>query len=77
MFGALCTKINGKAFTMFWKETMIFKLTGDAHAKALALPTSQLFDPMGGRPMKEWVQVTYENHPEWPELAKEAKEYVG
>ena len=37
--------------------TMVFKLEGDDHAQALALPGAQLFDPMGGRPMKAWVQV--------------------
>jgi len=37
---------------------VVFKLNGPAHAKALALPGAQLWDPSGkARPMKEWVAV--------------------
>ena len=55
MFGMPSLKINGKAFAGLWDEYMIFKLTGDTHAQALAERGAKLFDPMDGRPMKEWV----------------------
>jgi hypothetical protein len=55
---------------------MVFKLTGDAHAKALALKSSKLFAPAGGRPMKEWVQVTSKNMEHWQAFAEAALKYV-
>jgi hypothetical protein len=36
----------------------------------LALEGAHLFDPMGGRPMKEWVQVPAAHADEWPRLAE-------
>ena len=54
MFGKPCFKINGKAFICFFKNEMVFKLTGNAHSDALALDGSKLFAPSGKkRPMKE------------------------
>ena len=77
LFGKPCFKINGKAFMSFFQNEMVFKLTGDAHAKALGLKGAQLFDPSGkGRAMKEWVQVPYAHNKLWAEFAKEAMEYV-
>jgi hypothetical protein len=77
MFGKPALKTKGKAFACFFQDCMVFKLTGDTHAKALKLKGSKLFDPSGsGRAMKEWVQVTYANKKNWAELAKEAMNYV-
>lgn len=77
MFGKPCFKINGKAFMSFFQKECVFKLSGDARETALSLPGAHVFDPSGkGRPMKEWVQVPYEYTDRWPELAKEAFEYV-
>lgn len=44
MFGKPCFKINGKAFVSFFENSMVFKLTGEAHKEALSLDGSQLFD---------------------------------
>ena len=78
MFGKPCFKIGGKAFVAFFQNEMVFKLTGDEHAKALTLKGAQLFDPSGKkRPMKEWVQVPGAHASKWPELAKAAATYVG
>jgi hypothetical protein len=77
MFGKPCFKINGKAFISFFQDEMVFKLTGDTHKEALSLDGSQLFDPSGKkRPMKEWVQVPYDHHDQWPKFAKAAMKYV-
>jgi hypothetical protein len=77
MFGALCTKTpNGKAGTMFWKEYMIFKLPPDEEKEALQLKGAKLFDPMDGRPMKSWVQLSYDHASKWKKLAEKATEYV-
>ena len=77
MFGKPCFKINGKAFTCFFQNCMVFKLTGDEHAAAMKLKDAVLFDPSGkGRAMKEWVQVPYEHKAKWKGLAKSAYNYV-
>jgi hypothetical protein len=77
MFGKPCFKINGKAFICFFKNEMVFKLSGEVHQEGLSLDGSQLFDPSGNRrPMKEWVQVPVESKHKWAQFAKEAMKYV-
>ena len=77
MFGMRCIKGNRKAFAGLFQDSMAFKLSGEQHAEALNLPGSVLFDPSGmGRPMKEWVQVSFEHASRWPEFAEAALQYV-
>lgn len=76
MFGMPCLKANGKAFAGFFRGAMVFKLGAPAHGTALALAGAKLFDPMGGRPMKEWVEVPAAHVGRWPDLAREAMRYV-
>ncbi|MBT3302781.1 MAG: hypothetical protein HN921_04865 [Bacteroidetes bacterium] len=77
MFGKPCFKINKKAFVCFFQNEMVFKLTGDIHCEALSLDGSQLFDPSGNnRPMKEWVQVSFNHQNKWTQFAEEAMKYV-
>ena len=77
MFGKPCFKINGKAFMCFFENETVYKLSGEAHKKALALKGAKLFDPSGKeRPMKEWVQIPALHKKYWPELAHEALRYV-
>ena len=77
MFGMPTAKADGKAFAGFANEAMAFKLTGEAHARALGLAGARLFDPAKmGRPMKEWVEVPYAHASEWEALAERALAYV-
>jgi hypothetical protein len=77
MFGKPCFKVNGKAFSCFYENCMVFKLEGDSHAEALKLKEAKLFDPSGkGRAMKEWVQVTEANSKDWTKFATAAAAYV-
>ena len=77
MFGAQCYKApNGKALAMYWQDTMVFKLTGDAEHDALSLDGAQYFNPMGERPMTGWVQVPFHYAERWPEFASKALDYV-
>jgi hypothetical protein len=77
LFGKPCFKINGKAFVAFFKDCMVFKLSGAMHKEALSLAGSELFDPSGKkRPMKEWVQVPYIYSDKWKKFAKAAFDYV-
>ena len=75
MMGMPCVKRGGKMVAGFWRdgEAMVFKLPDAAQREAaLALAGAHLFDPMGGRPMKEWVVVPPDHASEWPRLAGEA-----
>jgi len=77
MFGALCMKTpNGKASAMFWKDNIVVKLTGEAYNEAMSLDGAQLFDPMDGRPMKEWVQIPFSYKAKWKGLAIQSAEGV-
>jgi hypothetical protein len=73
MFGMPTIKRAGKATSGFWNGAMVFKLTDEAtREQALALDGAEQFDPMGGRPMREWVVVPASQAGEWPRLAQEA-----
>lgn len=77
MFGKKCYKFSGKAFICFFQDCMVFKLTGTDHAKALAMPGAQLFDPSGkGKPMKEWVQIPFDAASDWGYFARSSFRYV-
>ena len=71
MFGMPTLKLDGKALAGLYGDAMTFKLSGDAHAEALALRDAHLFDPSGlGRPMKAWVVVPVAHAEEWERLAQ-------
>ncbi len=76
MFGMACVKVNGKACLGRYQDGANFKLPTGPREAALALPGAGLFDPMGGRPMKEWVLIPDEQHAHWPGLAEAALAYV-
>jgi hypothetical protein len=73
MFGMPVFMRGRKAFGGPRPGGMVFKLSGDAHAKALALKGSHLFDPGEmGRPMKQWVVVPIAHRQHYEELARAA-----
>jgi hypothetical protein len=72
MFGMPTIKRGGKATSGFWKESMVFKLADESREQALALDGAERFDPMGGRPMREWVVVPAAHSDEWPRFAQDA-----
>ena len=77
MFGKKCLKVKGKAFLALHLKTVVFKLSGDAHKKALAQKGAVLWDPSGkGRPMKEWVAIPADNLSNPTALANHALGYV-
>lgn len=76
-FGKPCLKSEKKVFVVLWGRDLVFKLTGDAHAKALQNPGAHLFDPRGkGHAMKEWVQVPTTDEAVMHQLSAQAYEYV-
>ncbi|MFN0071537.1 MAG: hypothetical protein ACKVVP_08635 [Chloroflexota bacterium] len=76
MFGMPVLKINGKAFAGANGAAMVFKLDAVALARALAIPEVGHFDPMGGRPMREWVEVPAAQAEHWLALSRAALDYV-
>ena len=76
MMGMPCVKVDGKLIAG-WVQSegaMVFKLPdAKAHASALGLDGSHLFDPGGNnRPFKEWIVVQAAHAAEWPRLATQA-----
>jgi hypothetical protein len=76
MFGMPILKAGGKAFAGYAAGSMTFKLAEPERSRALGIDGATLFDPMGGRPMREWVQVPAAAASAWPELAEAARAYV-
>jgi hypothetical protein len=73
MFGMECFTVNGKAVGGRADDGLLVKLTDSAlHAEAMALSGSHAFDPMGGRPMKQWVVVPHAHAAQWARLAEAA-----
>jgi hypothetical protein len=73
MFGMPVFKTNGKVAGGLWQTGMVFKLTDPAaRERALAIEGATLFDPMGNRPLKEWVVVPSEHAERWDGLADDA-----
>ncbi|MFF8513348.1 hypothetical protein ACF064_35390 [Streptomyces sp. NPDC015492] len=80
MFGKRALKTHGESFACLKDDSLAFKL-GDrtpAHASALALPRTELFDPSGKhRPFKDWVAVPHAHAAHWPDLAEAALNSLG
>ena len=84
MFGALCLKAsNGKAGVMYWTDKtpkknpfMIFKLKDADQEKAMLLKGAKVFEPVDGRTMNGWVQLSFDHAKKFPALAKAAMAYV-
>ena len=55
MFGAPCYWTGGNMFAALHQESMIVRLSEADRAALLAEPGAALFEPMEGRPMREYV----------------------
>ena len=75
MFGALCLKTSsGKAAAMFWNDSMIFKLDGQAEKEALNLDGARVGTHLynSNSPMKGWVQIPFKHSAQWKGYAQSA-----
>jgi TfoX/Sxy family transcriptional regulator of competence genes len=57
MFGCPSGFLGGNLFTGVFQSRLFVRLAEPDRAKLLAQEGAQAFDPMGGRPMKEYVVV--------------------
>jgi hypothetical protein len=57
MFGYPCAFLGGNLFTGLFQERMMLRLPEPARAEFLRLAGAAVFEPMPGRPMREYVVV--------------------
>jgi TfoX/Sxy family transcriptional regulator of competence genes len=57
MFGYPCAFVAGNLFAGLHQESVIIRLSKDDRAATLAKDGAQLFEPIPGRPMREYVTV--------------------
>jgi TfoX/Sxy family transcriptional regulator of competence genes len=57
MFGGPCYWTGGNMFAAIHQESMIVRLSEDDRQALLNEPGATLFEPMEGRPMREYVVV--------------------
>jgi hypothetical protein len=57
MFGYPCCFVKGVFFTGLHEEKVVMRLPDEVKAQLPALDGAAAFDPMGGRPMKQWWVV--------------------
>jgi TfoX/Sxy family transcriptional regulator of competence genes len=57
MFGYPCSFVNGNMFVGLYQENMFLRLSDNDRAAFLKFENARLFEPMPGRPMKEYVVV--------------------
>ena len=75
-FGARALRVDGKIFAMLdSKGRFVVKLPRIRAETLLARGQAVHFEPVPGRPMKQWLVVTG-RRPSWLALAREAYEYV-
>jgi len=57
MFGYPSAFVNGQMFVCVFADAVMLRLSESDRAQFLKLPNAKMFEPMPGRPMKEYVQV--------------------
>jgi hypothetical protein len=76
MFGMPVLKAGDRVFVGTFGDAMTFKLGPDDLEKARSLAGVEAFEPMKGRPMKEWVLVPLAQAKRWSNLAERAFDYL-
>lgn len=57
MFGYPAAFVGGNLFMSLFQESLVLRLSDDDRAVFLNLPGASQFEPMPGRPMREYVTV--------------------
>ena len=74
-FGHRAAKLGRKVFACDFDGELVVKLGRERVDELVASGRATRFDPMGGRPMRDWAQVPPPDGDlrPWVELAEEAK----
>ena len=57
MFGYPCAFVHGQMLTGVFQDRIMLRLSDEDRAKFLKLPGAKPFEPMPGRPMREYVEL--------------------
>lgn len=57
MFGYPASFVNGNMFLGLFQDSMILRLSEDHRRELIKIKGAKIFEPMAGRPMKEYVVV--------------------
>ncbi len=57
MFGYPSVFVNGNMLASVFQDRIMVRLSEADRAKFLAMPNTRLFEPMPGRPMREYVEI--------------------
>ena len=76
MFGVPSLKARGKVIGCLWGDALVFKLPPEGVEAALKLTGAEAFDPMGGRPMREWIVVPSAHAAGWRAFGDQALDYL-
>ncbi len=57
MFGYPCAFFQGQIFAGLHQESMILRLSEEDRARFLTIEGASQFEPMAGRPMREYVVI--------------------
>ena len=57
MFGSAGAFVGGNLFASLHGKNVVVRLPDSARAELLAQPNVKLFEPMAGRPMREYVEL--------------------
>jgi TfoX/Sxy family transcriptional regulator of competence genes len=57
MFGYPACFVNGNMFMGLWQDLMVVRLAEADRLKLTKMPGASIFEPMPGRPMREYVVV--------------------
>jgi len=58
MFGYPCAFVNGQMFVGVFYDKLMLRLSNEDRARFLKLPGAKLFEPVPGRAMREYVELT-------------------
>ena len=58
MFGYPAGFVNGNMFMGLYQDEMILRLSEDDRQELMKARGAKIFEPMPGRPMKEYVSIT-------------------
>ena len=60
MFGYPCAFLHGQMLTGVFQDRIMLRLSDEDRARFLKLPGARPFEPMPGRPMREYVELPRE-----------------